>query len=72
MEAKRLIRKSGFTQRELARFLDMDEAEFSKKLSGWRGKSFTAEEIKTLAFHGVPVAELFPASDAIGQVVPQP
>lgn len=62
MEAKRVIRKSGFTQRELARFLGIDDQQFSKKLSGWRGMRFSDAEIKTLALHGVPVSELFPES----------
>lgn len=60
METKRLVRKSGFTQRELAGFLDMDDAEFSKKLHGWRGMKFNQRDINILAHHGVPVSELFP------------
>lgn len=54
------IRKSGYTQRELAKRLHMSDAEFTKKKNGWRGMKFSPEDIQTLAFYGVAVDELYP------------
>ena len=60
MDATRAIRKSGYSQRELARLMGLTDAQFTKKKTGWRGMHFSSSEIRTLALYGVPVAELFP------------
>lgn len=65
MNATRAVRKSGFTQDELAAFLGMSRGHFNKKLHRRYGEFFTKAEINTLALHGVPVSELYPSAETV-------
>ena len=68
MEPKRAVRMSGYTQQELADVLGMDKWQFNKKLRGWNGMRFTADQIDTLRSLGVAVDELFPEPDPSPEV----
>lgn len=65
MKTQRAIRKSGYTQDELAELLHMSRGHFNKKLHGRDNQRFTPEDINTLALYGVPIAELYPDAEPI-------